>query len=306
MKFSIILLTYESAFDKIKVTLDSVLDQTNDSFEVVICDDGSKSFPKDDIVSYFEEKSFSNYKLVVNEVNKGTIKNCISGIEVATGECVKLIGAGDLLYDEETVNNMYDYLHNSEYGIAFGLMKSFYQEEGKYCFSDSIFAPRLLKPYQERDDKTIKRNLLMCRDYISGASLFGKRDFIEKYLHKMSHIAVYLEDYMTLLVVLDGEKIGYLEEYVVYYELFSGVSTKKGSEGNKRLQKDSENAWNEIIKLYDDKKLRRNVLARQKADKINSKLLRNFYRLFHCPSALYVRNKHSVVKKDKKGFLERK
>ena len=303
MKFSVILLTYNSAVEAIKRTMESIINQVFDDFELLIADDGSKNFPEEEVREFLSENGFTSYQMILNKENRGTIKNYISAIEAAQGKFIKVIGAGDLLYDENVISSIYDFLSTGEYKLGFGLMRSFYWDEG-YKFKDEIFAPRDISPYIKQNYKKIKRNLFLCRDYICGASLFGEREYLKEYLYQMSKRAVYLEDYATLLMVRDGGKIGFLDRFVVYYESNSGVSTKKGSSANERLLKDSAHCWETIAAESDSWILKRNIYGQRRAPQIKNKLVRIVYRLLYTPHFFLQVGKREV-RSGANGFLER-
>ena len=118
MKVSVIVCSYNSNVDKLKYTLDSIVTQTMDDYEVIVCDDGSKCNNQEFLMEYFSDKSV-NYKLVLNEENKGTVENILSGIKVSEGEYIKPIGTGDRFSEAEALEKVYGFMKEKEAVIAY-------------------------------------------------------------------------------------------------------------------------------------------------------------------------------------------
>ena len=100
-EISVICLTYNSPLQKLKTTLDSILKQEDISMELIIA--GSLDNHRRDIEEYFINKNFTDYKLVLNEENRGTVCSLLSGMLVAEGEYYKGISPGDRLYEKDTL-----------------------------------------------------------------------------------------------------------------------------------------------------------------------------------------------------------
>ena len=81
MKISVLVLSYNSDIDKLYLTLKSIIKQKIDDFEIVVSDDGSKDNHEQELAEYFKQNDFSNYKLVMNEQNRGTVQNILSGLK---------------------------------------------------------------------------------------------------------------------------------------------------------------------------------------------------------------------------------
>ena len=77
LKFSVLLVTYNSEWNDIKRTLDSIINQEFDSFELIISDDGSKDNKFAQIKKYMGDNHFDDYKLIEHKENQGTVKNLI-------------------------------------------------------------------------------------------------------------------------------------------------------------------------------------------------------------------------------------
>ena len=101
--FSVLMLTYNSSWDKTRQTLYSVLVQKDVSFEIIIADDGSDENNFEKIREYLAAWDFTTYYLVANEQNQGIVRNFNSGLVLCKGEYIKPLSPGDFLYDENTL-----------------------------------------------------------------------------------------------------------------------------------------------------------------------------------------------------------
>lgn len=98
---SIIVITYNSG-SYILETLKSIRDQEYKNIELIITDDCSKDDTFVLISDWLKIQdniiSFSNFKLIGNNVNSGVSGNCNIGLKEANGEWVKIIAGDDVLY----------------------------------------------------------------------------------------------------------------------------------------------------------------------------------------------------------------
>lgn len=75
-------------------TIESVLAQTYQNFELILVDDSSS----DDTVKKVQEFKDPRIRLIVNEKNQGAGRTRNRGIEIATGDYIALLDADDLWY----------------------------------------------------------------------------------------------------------------------------------------------------------------------------------------------------------------
>ena len=77
--------------------LASILNQTYQNIEILICDDCSPDNSYEKILSYKEklENKFNNVVILKNEVNCGVTKNVNRMLKLAKGEFVKTIASDD-------------------------------------------------------------------------------------------------------------------------------------------------------------------------------------------------------------------
>ncbi len=239
---SVVVCTYNPDQTKLFKTLYSVFTQKNIDFEVVLTDDGSNELDKETIRDYFVKNGFENYKLVFNDKNRGTVLNYYAGLKQAKGRYVKVISPGDYLYDENTLRQFYDFCEEGNIEICFGKAATYYEEDGEVKLYP-FMAPASVECYKKKDLNEIKYNYFMYKDFIIGANFFCKTELNLKYLEQILNKVIYDEGMAYVLMVRDGIRITYCDEYIVWYEFGYGISSNFSSDRQKILDKDVKTAF---------------------------------------------------------------
>ena len=296
--FTILLVTYNSSWEKTKVTLDSIINQKFDGYELVISDDGSRNnlFPQ--IENYLKEKNFLNYTLVENKINQGTVKNLLSGLKFVKGKYVKDIGSGDLLYDQNTISNMYHFMVNENVDHCFGLMKGYSADRRDKLFT--YYSPYDVYAYLQGDTKRICKNQIVFSDIICGASMFYSRDFLIESLNRIVNKIIYAEDLVQFLYTLENNPYAYLDKYVVIYETDTGIS--KTGKFQKLLDDDLSTMDKILLEKYNVNYVRRRLKV-AKNRKVKNKWLRICYNVFtNLDSILFaLRHYFAIITKKYEG-----
>ncbi|MCR5625339.1 MAG: glycosyltransferase family 2 protein [Lachnospiraceae bacterium] len=246
IEFSVIVMNYNSSYDQIRKTIDSVLFQERVNFEIIVCDDCSKDNHFGEIDAYLKDKGV-DYKLLGTEVNLGTVKNLLRGLREAKGYYTKHIGAGDMLYAPNTLRSVKNFMERTECDYCFGAMQGYRKTMDGYE-SISQYFPRDIVAYRNRDERRIYRNLMVSEDWVSGVSLFSKTEFIYKYMTMLNGRVIYCEDWFTGLAAVDHNLPLYINRYVTLYEIGEGISTGVNPEFKKKINEDNRNFW----KLFDE------------------------------------------------------
>lgn len=231
IEISVICLTYNSDLKKTLTTLNSVVNQKDCSFELIIADDGSKDNQFDEIMRFLNTCNFSNYRLQANETNKGIICNYLSAIELAQGRYIKYISPGDYLYDEFTLSKCVYFMKEYNAEIAFGKALYYRVINGKLDIlkkQDPVFTELYDTNNDNYDYDLVLKYLVLYQDYILGASVIVDRLVFEGYLREIIGKVKYIEDNTIMpLVTLDKKRIYYFNEYILWYECDSGISTNQ-------------------------------------------------------------------------------
>lgn len=217
---SFIILTYRN-FNEIYETLDSLFIQNYPNIELIISDDCSANADEelDKIEGYIKEHKGSNIKNVIirrGEKNLGTTKHINCAIKLASGEYIKSIGAGDMLYDENTLSKYKDILDESQCLICCAKVVGI-ADDGREKYElasceDDYKLLNSLTPEQLRE-KLFWRNCLPAPAFFMKKELFEKHGY---YLEK----ARLIEDYPYWLhLCSQGVRIAFSEERLIKYHL---------------------------------------------------------------------------------------
>ena len=102
MKISVVTVCYNAA-DTIEKTILSVLNQTYHDIEYIIIDGGSTDGTVEIIRKYADKIAYW-----VSEPDKGIYDAMNKGIEVATGEWINFMNAGDRFYKSDVIKLIFD------------------------------------------------------------------------------------------------------------------------------------------------------------------------------------------------------
>lgn len=219
MDFSVIVCCYNPNIEKLKKTIISIEKQQNVDFDIIISDDGSKFKYENEIKEWAKINDFGNIKYNFLKENVGTVKNLISAFEVSNGKYIKVISPGDYLFNENSLKKYKVEFEKKGYSLLFS-RAVYYNEQGEIL---NLRAPQLGST--ERGGKHLKTNVCFSMDFLLGASMACKRE-MKKYLDEISGTVRLMEDFpLSYLALMNGEKVGFIKDYMIWYEHGSGVST---------------------------------------------------------------------------------
>lgn len=319
MKFTILIVTYYPVWEKLKLTLDSVLEQTFTDYEIVVSDDGSEDNCFERIKEYFEEKRFTRYRLVEHEENQGTVRNLLDGVAHSQGKYIRDFGPGDLFYHAHTLQRVYDFMEKSGCEACFGLMRGYCRQEDGAIRYTQFLHPFDIEAYRQADWERIEKNLVLYRDNASGAATCYTREFFAEYLKRIEGTVKYTEDILQILAGLDHRAFHFFPDYLVWYETDAGVSAKK-SRFAELLAQDVDRFYEMVQREYADNKYVKKQRRVLKLYKIRNLYLRTFLRIFVNPDAVHYLLEHRRQLKrgvydpeheepgfmDDQGFIQRK
>ncbi len=259
---SVIVLTYNSSWKKLKSTLCSILSQQDISFEIIIADDGSTNNSNEkELHQLFTDYNYTNYVIVNSEKNQGTVRNLYNGLQNAKGRYTKAISPGDMIYDALCLKRWISFMDEHEVEVSFG--------DAIYCSNDndeiSIIehknAPANNNVFSlEQKRRIVFVNHILADDSILGATLIMNTNILKSYTERIISKVIYAEDYMTKLMVFDGKEIVYYSQPVIYYEYGCGISTNSNEIWLERLLRDfnsinsimaeCENCYDKIAQKY--------------------------------------------------------
>lgn len=286
--FSIVLVTYNSDWNKTRKTLNSILSQSFKDYEIIVADDGSKETNYDLFVEYFNKKQFYNYILVKSEYNRGTVKNIINALNYCNGKFLKLLSPGDFFYNTDTLVNIYNEIDNYTASIYLTRYVFYNSDNGTHIYLNKMF-PKDIRPYKNDDYQKIKRNYLINLDLILGAAIIYKSSDFKKYILDIAEYVKYAEDTVMLYMISSNEKIKFLNVIGGWYEYSTGISTTDDEKWIKAIQNDINGAY---LLLY-KKQLIPEWLYELRVTKRWWK--RQIIKLFHCPWLLFLRLRRNRI-----------
>jgi len=249
IQISAVVLSYKGG-DRLIPTLESCKLQTYPNKDLVIADDASPDdgYSVSIIEKWLEENRhhFTNVCFIKNRQNQGIVKNLRNAALEAKGDIIFPLGQGDTCYGPDT----------------FQLIAKEIQKQRKKCLEDPylwltyyktfIVEPKLQivdhivtsycpasAPYQFnliRDNPEKALQILLYDNFIGGASfIYLKRYFTPENFPLPDNIRD-IEDYPSLLFMLiENNKIGFVNFYSRYYEYGVGITFQNSEESSKRM-----------------------------------------------------------------------
>lgn len=235
---SVVVVTYNSKWVKILMTLRSILMQKNVKFQIIVADDGSTQNWFSEIVQLFSEYGLRDYVLVAKCDNQGTVKNCLAGLHSCQGKYVKAISPGDMLYGDLALARWYDYIVQQQSVVSFAKIATYKIVGSKQMTVVSTFAnPQNIKAYSA-GGKRLRETYLLCDDIATGVSMLCERETLTRYMEMIENKVKYAEDNAYRLMIYDRVRTCWYDECSILYELGTGISTLGDSTWTRRLYDD--------------------------------------------------------------------
>ncbi len=238
-KVSVLVITYNPSFEKLRFTLESLLIQEGIEFEIIIADDGSKNNCFQEITQYMHDKKFDKFKLVDHDKNQGTVLNIADGLKACSGKYIKLISPGDAILGKNTLCDWARCLEASGKGWSFCKIVRYYRDEdGKIAIPPRQSGAPNIRPYIGQNDNACRWNYLVLGDIVVGASVLCSRELMDKYMGLIENRVKYAEDNIYRIMAYDGEVGCYFPQNGVLYEVGTGVSTSANNKWAALLRND--------------------------------------------------------------------
>ena len=235
-EISVIILTYHPDWDKLRQTICSAVFQEGVRLQIVVADDGSPDNCRERMEALFSKLGFSDYKLVLNPENHGTIANFISGLEAARGEYAKCISPGDFLTGSDVLKGWLDFTRREGYDWTFS-DALYYRNapDGMQLLPTPPF-PVYLNCYHRKNAQRCRWNYAVLDDAALGATLLGRTATKLRYARELAGIGnLYCEDYIYRMMMYDGVCGGYYPRETVFYEYGTGISSGGNSKWQQRI-----------------------------------------------------------------------
>lgn len=113
---SIVIVSYNQC-EYLDRAIDSVVNQTVDVREIIICDDCSTDGSRGLLKEY--KQDYDNIKLIFQDENVGVTKNRNSGLKNARSKFISILDSDDWYAESQYLNTLYTSLDNTNYGWAY-------------------------------------------------------------------------------------------------------------------------------------------------------------------------------------------
>ena len=248
---SIIVLTYRPNPDKLIATLTAAVQQQGVDFEIVLSDDGSQENHFDLAEAYFRSVNFTNYRLVPNAENKGTVQNCISGLKAASGEYVFLTSPGDILYDDHVLKDLYAFSRQQDAQLCFGNAVHYAAESSNVKLTATWGATANPAHYSAKKSLKTRQRRFAEGNWVIGAAYFRQREMALRSFMDIAACSTYVEDTTsTAFLLAEGIPLCHCDRNVVWYEDGTGITTAANEKWRKITNQDLAKAIDKLKGRY--------------------------------------------------------
>ena len=175
MKISVVTASYNYQ-DYIKETIQSVLDQTYNDWELIIVDDCSTDNSVDVIKSFNDER----IKLFINEKNLGLAQTVKRGVEYATGEWIVFLESDDLITPDNIEKKVQIIKKYSNLNLIFNDCEFFGDKNKVKDFSIALKKTRILLKNKNYPIKMFYNFYLKINKIFTFSSVMAKREDLLK------------------------------------------------------------------------------------------------------------------------------
>lgn len=207
-KIDILVATYNSNINFLRMQLDSLLSQTYSNVRVIISDDASsKSETKDFLTEY--SKKDNRITLFLNEKNRGYVKNFEFLLEKSDANYIMFCDHDDIWYNTK-VQKMYDKLVSEDVDLVYCNAKQI-DEKGKILQESYI-------DYKHLPKMNGKNSTLACSRHIAiGCSQIFTKKIKEQMLPFKESVMAH--DWINLYLATLGKGVAYIDEPLFEYRL---------------------------------------------------------------------------------------
>ena len=258
MKISVAFIVYNGA-KYMRTQLDSILAQTHDVDEIIVCDDRSKDGTKE-IIEEYKNKHPNLFFIQYNNKNIGPTKNIEKAIQACTGDIILLADQDDYWESNKVDTVIKWFKQNATMNGVFtngSLMNSKGVVDNKYSLWDTMSFP-----YKAIKSKTEQNNILKLyintvENSVTGATLAIRNNlpFLKQPFPLIKHL---VHDRWLAMNLAETNSLGILEEKLIRYRIHSsqaiGGKTKnieKYIELNTNLLESTPNINNSITSFED-------------------------------------------------------
>ncbi len=225
---SVIVLSYNN---NVNITVESVVRQDYPGLELIVIDDGSTKFNKQDLVNRLETNKKENllrYQIIINDSNIGTVRSLNRAISVSTGKYIKIIAGDDYLKDTTALSVYYQTIISQSCDAVVSRIL--------FCSENGCFESASCSAYNEMNNEELYKKLIV-NSIISAPAVLIKRELVSDKYRFDEHYRL-VEDWpQWIKLIKDGKKFYWMEDILVSYQM-NGVSQTKGKNNHYSVFRD--------------------------------------------------------------------
>lgn len=240
---SVLLLSYNPSEDELRRSIRSISQQEDCSFQLLVVDDCSQINPSQFVTDLIRQYPVHDWAYIRNAHNMKTVHSVRNALRQVTGKYVKLLGAGDELYDHSTLKAIADFCKTYDSQCGFGNIV--------LCKDGvSYDAPRNKVEYPPAGNASRKhlfKNQIEHADWIPGCAQFYETRFLARMLEQLSdyyHVD-FCEDFSETIALLETD-VFHLDTPIVKYDWGGGISANGSLSSRTRLYQDHTNFFSHL------------------------------------------------------------
>ncbi|MFT7086869.1 MAG: glycosyltransferase involved in cell wall biosynthesis [Rickettsiales bacterium] len=208
-KISVCIASYNHA-KYLKDTIQSVLNQSFQDFEIIISDD----FSTDNSIEIIKNFKSSKIKLIENQQNNGCSINFNKCLEIASGEYLALLGSDDMMAKNRLENQLIYLEKNQQYGAVFTHAQTINVENKE--IEHGIMGMNNHLNY-DRFEKL--RKLFYGDNFLWAPTAMIKKDVL-KNIGFFNPCLLQTQDFeLWIRILIGGFDVGLIEEKLTYYRI---------------------------------------------------------------------------------------
>lgn len=186
-------------------SIQSILNQTFENFELLLTDDGST----DDSLEKIKQYSDSRIRLIVHEKNMGLIFTRNEAVKQAKGKYIAFLDSDDIAIPERLEKQVAFLEKNADFGMIGGWVKTI---DEKGIITDNTFI------YTAKPEEI--PIILIFNNYFGTSSVMLRKSCLpENPFEKEFPVA---EDYNLWIRIAENYKVGNLQEFLIHYRMHGG------------------------------------------------------------------------------------
>ena len=217
MKISVAFIVYNGA-KYMRTQLDSILAQTHNVDEIIVCDDASSDTTKE-ILEEYKKKYLNVFFLHYNNKNLGPTKNIEKAIQACTGDIILLADQDDYWEPNKVETIIKWFEANPTMNGVFtngSLMNSNEKLDNKYALWDAMSFPfKAIK-----NGENLKLYINTVENSVTGATLAIRSNlpFLKKPFPLIKHL---VHDRWLAMNLAENNSLGILDDKLIRYRIHS-------------------------------------------------------------------------------------